>query len=138
MWKPSKSTNIFICTHGGSLVPITTRLNSKVFEFLYNNWKYLYSTKCWEISVGQSNFIISYSLRRCVKKFQKYPPCRLQDISIWMDKNSFFSPAKIRQLSSQGHICIFFKCSKWWCFFGFILQSKLATCLKIFKSFGIV
>jgi len=30
------------------------------------------------------------------------------------------------------------KCPKWWCFFGFILQGKLATSLKFFRSFGIV
>jgi len=29
------------------------------------------------------------------------------------------------------------KCPCWWCLFGFILEGKLATCLKIFRSFGI-
>jgi len=27
---------------------------------------------------------------------------------------------------------------KWWCFFGLILQGKLAIFLEFFKSFGIV
>jgi len=30
------------------------------------------------------------------------------------------------------------KCPKWWCFFGFILSSKLAIYLKNFRSFEIV
>jgi len=30
------------------------------------------------------------------------------------------------------------KCPKWWSLFGFILQGKLATYLKSFRSFGIV
>jgi len=30
-----------------------------------------------------------------VEKFQKFPPCRLQDISIWSKKNPFFVTAKI-------------------------------------------
>jgi len=30
------------------------------------------------------------------------------------------------------------KCTKWGCFSAFILQGKLATCLKKFRSFGII
>jgi len=28
------------------------------------------------------------------EKFQKYPLCGLQDISVWIDKNHFFNPPK--------------------------------------------
>jgi len=30
------------------------------------------------------------------KEIQKFPPCRLQDIDVWSDKNPFFGPAKIQ------------------------------------------
>jgi len=30
------------------------------------------------------------------EKFQNFPPCRLQDISVWSDKNPIFAPAKIQ------------------------------------------
>jgi len=53
-------------------------------------------------------------------------------------KNLFFGPTKkLGTSTSQGHIGMK-KCPKWWYFFGFILQGKLAICLKNFRSFGIV
>jgi len=51
---------------------------------------------------------------------------------------SLFWPCeKSGSYTSQAHICMK-KCPKWWYFFGFILQIKLPTCLKNFRSFEIV
>jgi len=61
----------------------------------------------------------------------------LQDIRVKVIKKPFFGPVKKwASCTSQGHICMK-KCPKWWLLFGFILQGKLATCFKNFKSFGI-
>jgi len=66
LYKPSKSTNIFlnisICIHVCSWVPNTTNTEFKSSVFLYKNWKYLYSVKCWETSIGQPSFNILYRL----------------------------------------------------------------------------
>jgi len=41
-----------------------------------------------------------------VKKSQKFPPCRLQDISVWSEKMPFFCPSKnpgsYTKCTSQG------------------------------------
>jgi len=62
LYKPLKSTkiskNIFIYTYGGSWVPITRILDSKVVHSCLISENLLYSVKCQEMSMGQPNFII--------------------------------------------------------------------------------
>jgi len=57
------------------------------------------------------------------KKFQKFPLCRLQDISIWIEKNLFFSLVKT-QVATLHKVTL-------WLFFGCILQGKLVDAWKI-------
>jgi len=48
-----------------------------------------------------------------------------------LQKSFFWLFEILGSCTSQGHICMK-KCLKWWCFFGFILQVKLTTCLENF------
>jgi len=50
----------------------------------------------------------------------------LQDTSISIDKNLFWGLAKNRATTLHKVTCVK-KCPKWWFFFGFILEGKLAT-----------
>jgi len=72
------------------------------------------------------------------KKFQKFSIVKIVRYELLNSQKSFLWPCKKLYCStSQAHISMK-KCPKWWCFFGFILQGKLATCLENFRSFGIV
>jgi len=52
---------------------------------------------------------------------------------------SFFRPCeKEGSNTSQAHFSIYKNCPKWWYFFELFFLDKLATCLKIFTSFGTV
>jgi len=82
----------------------------------------------------QNNFGCSMLVWKDVGKISEFLLCGLQDISVWIDKNPYKKPGSY---TSQGHIFMK-KYPKWWVLFGIILQSKLATCLKKFRSFGIV
>jgi len=72
------------------------------------------------------------------KKIQKFSLYRLQGISVWSGKNPFFGPAKNGVVALHKVTFEWKKSSKWGLFLGFILQGKLATCLKNFRSLGIV
>jgi len=50
----------------------------------------------------------------------------------------FFAPhEKQGSCTSQDHFSMK-NCPKWWGFIGIFFLDKLATCLKIFTSFGII
>jgi len=42
------------------------------------------------VTIGSCSALVWKDL----KKIQKFPPCRLQDISVWIDKNPFIGPTK--------------------------------------------
>jgi len=52
-------------------------------------------------------------------------------------KKIFFWPCENRA-AALYKVRLYEKYPKWWLLFGFILHGKLATCLKKFRSFGIV